>query len=322
MKGRRLGPSVRISLPDYFYLYAEPITDDVASIPAQQADARLQFIIQRSGIFSSIIGEQMARQTREKQDAALKAQLETQNQQERVGAPARSRSARSGANIPPKPESKKLVKRGKTTKQNRMAAEEAAKLTARALADTDGGEAKLGEQTNLKSVRQPRLITGGIMKDYQLEGLDWLVSLYENGLNGILADEMGLGKTLQTISFLAFLMEKGVAGPFLIACPVSTLHNWVSEIDRFAPDMPKVLYHGTPIEREKIRQKYMPDKPGEGFPVICTSYEIIMKDRKQLQRYQWKFIIIGEGCSYFVSCPAACASKWLGTRQALIALRR
>lgn len=46
------------------------------------------------------------------------------------------------------------------------------------------------------------------MKDYQLEGLDWLVSLYENGLNGILADEMGLGKTIQTISLLAFLREK------------------------------------------------------------------------------------------------------------------
>ena len=35
------------------------------------------------------------------------------------------------------------------------------------------------------------------MRDYQLEGLNWLISLHEGGLNGILADEMGLGKTLQ-----------------------------------------------------------------------------------------------------------------------------
>jgi ATP-dependent DNA helicase len=77
-------------------------------------------------------------------------------------------------------------------------------LASAALEDNDG---KLGA-TNLKSARQPALITGAIMKDYQLEGLDWLVSLYENGLNGILADEMGLGKTIQTISLLAFLREK------------------------------------------------------------------------------------------------------------------
>jgi ATP-dependent DNA helicase len=47
------------------------------------------------------------------------------------------------------------------------------------------------------------------MKSYQVAGLEWLTSLYENGLNGILADEMGLGKTLQTISFLAHLREQG-----------------------------------------------------------------------------------------------------------------
>lgn len=47
--------------------------------------------------------------------------------------------------------------------------------------------------------RQPELITGGTLRDYQLAGVEWMVSLYENGLNGILADEMGLGKTLQTI---------------------------------------------------------------------------------------------------------------------------
>jgi SNF2 family DNA or RNA helicase len=27
-------------------------------------------------------------------------------------------------------------------------------------------------------------------------GLNWMISLYNNNLNGILADEMGLGKTI------------------------------------------------------------------------------------------------------------------------------
>ena len=56
---------------------------------------------------------------------------------------------------------------------------------------------------------QPKLITGGVMRDYQLQGSAWLTSLYENGMNGILGDEMGVGKTLQTIAFLGNIFEQG-----------------------------------------------------------------------------------------------------------------
>ena len=41
---------------------------------------------------------------------------------------------------------------------------------------------------------QPALLENGVLKSYQLLGLEWLVSLYNNKLNGVLADEMGLGK--------------------------------------------------------------------------------------------------------------------------------
>jgi ATP-dependent DNA helicase len=71
--------------------------------------------------------------------------------------------------------------------------------------------------------------TGGMLRDYQVEGVQWLISLFENGLNGILADEMGLGKTIQCIAFLAYLKSKGVWGPFLIVAPLSTLGNWIKE---------------------------------------------------------------------------------------------
>lgn len=40
---------------------------------------------------------------------------------------------------------------------------------------------------------------------YQLDGLNWLIGLLENKINGILADEMGLGKTVQAISILGYL---------------------------------------------------------------------------------------------------------------------
>lgn len=51
------------------------------------------------------------------------------------------------------------------------------------------------------SSRQPALVTGGVLRDYQLAGVEWLISLWENGLNGILADEMGLGKVFMSSSY-------------------------------------------------------------------------------------------------------------------------
>lgn len=45
------------------------------------------------------------------------------------------------------------------------------------------------------------------MRDYQILGLNWMISLYETKVSGILADEMGLGKTLQTISLLGYLQH-------------------------------------------------------------------------------------------------------------------
>lgn len=37
---------------------------------------------------------------------------------------------------------------------------------------------------------QPSIIAHGKLRDYQLQGLNWLIHLYDNGINGILADEM------------------------------------------------------------------------------------------------------------------------------------
>ena len=51
----------------------------------------------------------------------------------------------------------------------------------------------------------PRIV--GEMRDYQLRGVRWMISLYQNGLNGILADQMGLGKTVSTTCTLLQLSE-------------------------------------------------------------------------------------------------------------------
>ena len=68
--------------------------------------------------------------------------------------------------------------------------------------------------------------------------LEWMVSLYNNSLNGILADEMGLGKTIQTIALVAYLSEKKKnLGPYLIIVPLSTLSNWMLEFEKWAPSI-------------------------------------------------------------------------------------
>ena len=42
----------------------------------------------------------------------------------------------------------------------------------------------------LSSLNSPPSVINGTMRPYQLQGLNWMVSLQHNGLNGILADEM------------------------------------------------------------------------------------------------------------------------------------
>jgi ATP-dependent helicase STH1/SNF2 len=50
-----------------------------------------------------------------------------------------------------------------------------------------------------EEVRQPSILVGGDLKEYQMTGLQWMVSLYNNKLNGILADEMGLVSVVLSI---------------------------------------------------------------------------------------------------------------------------
>lgn len=139
------------------------------------------------------------------------------------------------------------------------------------------------------------LLTGGRLKSYQLKGIKWMISLWQNGLNGILADQMGLGKTVQTIGLLAHLKGMGMHGPFLVCAPLSTVANWVSEVKRFVPTMEVLLYHGSRDERLSLRRKYMPSSITPSFPVIVTSYEVAMNDRKFLSKYKWKYIVVDEG---------------------------
>uniref|UniRef100_A0A2P2MQQ3 Chromatin-remodeling complex ATPase chain n=2 Tax=Rhizophora mucronata TaxID=61149 RepID=A0A2P2MQQ3_RHIMU len=144
---------------------------------------------------------------------------------------------------------------------------------------------------NTRLVAQPSCIQGK-MRDYQLAGLNWLIRLYENGINGILADEMGLGKTLQTISLLGYLHEfRGITGPHMVVAPKSTLGNWMNEIRRFCPVLRAVKFLGNPDERKHIREELL---VAGKFDVCVTSFEMAIKEKSALRRFSWRYIIIDE----------------------------
>lgn len=140
--------------------------------------------------------------------------------------------------------------------------------------------------------KQPNMLIGGTLKEYQIKGLQWMVSLYNNHLNGILADEMGLGKTIQTLSLLTYLIEtKKVNGPFLVIVPLSTLTNWNIEFEKWAPSVRKITYKGTPNQRKLLQQEIR----AGNFQILLTTFEYIIKDKALLSRIKWVHMIIDEG---------------------------
>ena len=145
-------------------------------------------------------------------------------------------------------------------------------------------------ETNFRE--SPAYIQGGEMRDYQVAGLNWLISLHENGISGILADEMGLGKTLQTIAFLGYLrFVAGITGPHLIVVPKSTLDNWNREFARWIPEINVLILQGAKDERHELINERLID---EKFDVCVTSYEMILREKSHLKKFAWEYIIIDE----------------------------
>ncbi|KAI8097070.1 SNF2 family N-terminal domain-containing protein [Halteromyces radiatus] len=275
----------------------------------EQRMKRLNFLLEKSGAYASILGQRLAKQQEEAREKAAK-----------LDAAAAATTTNDGADMDSQVKSKKGTrkssgknaasgtKRRKTNDAQYQLEEylDEQDLKRRknneSVASAIKEDARQGEDSSLLvkptiSARQPSLVTGGVLRDYQLAGVEWLISLWENGLNGILADEMGLGKTLQTISFIAHLKAMQVAGPYLIVTPLSTLANWVNEFKRFTPDIPVILYHGSKDERQHLINRKMAKKNQTNFdfPIVVTSYEIVMNDRKHLQKYNWKYIVVDEG---------------------------
>lgn len=111
------------------------------------------------------------------------------------------------------------------------------------------------------------------MRDYQLDGYQWLKSLSFYQLGGILADDMGLGKTLQTICYL--LSEKNDRPEnfkSIVVTPASLLYNWEKEIEKFAPSLTSLVIAGNKAQREALIEQ------ANEYDILITSYPLLRKD--------------------------------------------
>ncbi|KZT30225.1 hypothetical protein NEOLEDRAFT_1084033 [Neolentinus lepideus HHB14362 ss-1] len=364
---------------------AEESVARIQDMPLDERYTRLENLLEKSAIYATL----------------LKQRIDL----------AKTQASRDSASTSPAPPSTKLnsktLRKGKVKGRKRCLAVDSdsdsdatsskrPRLSVEA--QTEDGAQGAGDDDTHTKFTQPALVTGAKLKDYQLEGVAWMAGLFDNGISGILADEMGLGKTLQTIAFSAYIRDK-INGPFLVVCPLSVLHNWVAEYQRFAPGIPVCMYHGTPAERAELRRTALVppsntdapdfsvnskgkgrakgkgkasgakskaganvkkrsakgkaavstrstrgrnavevesedekevqetmqvdddekekdkedgngDKPAEeneeeppppekgewgNFPVVVTTYELLIKDQKFLSQYKWGFIVVDEG---------------------------
>uniref|UniRef100_A0A8D0DT84 Chromodomain helicase DNA binding protein 7 n=1 Tax=Salvator merianae TaxID=96440 RepID=A0A8D0DT84_SALMN len=139
------------------------------------------------------------------------------------------------------------------------------------------------------------------LREYQLEGVNWLLFNWYNMRNCILADEMGLGKTIQSITFLYEIYLKGIHGPFLVIAPLSTIPNWEREF-RTWTELNVVVYHGSQASRRTIQsyEMYFKDPQGRAikgsykFHAIITTFEMILTDCPELRNIPWRCVVIDE----------------------------
>ncbi|XP_028307576.1 chromodomain-helicase-DNA-binding protein 2 isoform X2 [Gouania willdenowi] len=135
------------------------------------------------------------------------------------------------------------------------------------------------------------------LRDYQLDGLNWLAHSWCRCNSVILADEMGLGKTIQTISFLSYLFHQHqLYGPFLLVVPLSTLTSWQREFAAWAPDINVVVYLGDVMSRKTIRDYEWVNHQTKRirFNALLTTYEILLKDKGVLGNINWACLGVDE----------------------------
>lgn len=134
---------------------------------------------------------------------------------------------------------------------------------------------------------------GSLLRPYQTRGFMWLQALDRLRMGGVLADDMGLGKTLQVIALLLYAKRKEKErAPSIVVAPTSLVYNWLSEIERFAPELNVCAAEGSQSARQTAIERL--SSPDCDVDVYVTSYPLIRRDIGALSAVSFRYAILDE----------------------------
>lgn len=148
----------------------------------------------------------------------------------------------------------------------------------------------------------PPFKNGHTLTPYQVEGLNWLLFCWSNRRNSILADEMGIGKTIEALSLFETLKnEYGIGGPFLVVAPLSTIPNWLHEIDEWT-NFRAVTFYSNEQTRWVIKDHLFYKRLKNGkldtgqmiVDIVVVSYEMAKIESVFLSRIQFVYAVFDE----------------------------
>ncbi|MDF2694099.1 MAG: SNF2/helicase domain protein [Labilithrix sp.] len=137
------------------------------------------------------------------------------------------------------------------------------------------------ERTRGARIRVPAL-ENGKLRDYQREGVAWMLRLAGWAPGCVLADDMGLGKTVQTA---AVLKARAKLGPALVVAPASVSSNWVAELARFMPS---------------LRVRWFNEQRAAGLgdlgagDVLVVSYGLLLRESAAFREVHWSTVVVDE----------------------------
>ncbi|MEM1029868.1 MAG: SNF2-related protein [Myxococcota bacterium] len=144
---------------------------------------------------------------------------------------------------------------------------------------------QLGDIESIAKAKKPRSLRA-TLRPYQEDGLSWLKFIHEIRSGGVLADDMGLGKTIQTIALLCAVKTKQKKLKAVIVAPTSVVRNWQREIERFAPTLRVLLWHGP--------DRHDQQDAVEKAEVLITSYALLRRDNEFLQSLALDYAVLDE----------------------------
>ena len=166
----------------------------------------------------------------------------------------------------------------------------------------------------LEELRTPAQVTAAnpgnalktTLRPYQQAGVNWLWLLSQLGLGACLADDMGLGKTMQVISLLLIQKKQRCDRPSLLVLPASLIGNWKIELERFAPSLRSLFFHGSQLNKNTMDAISLDPATLNNVDVVLTTYGTLMR-QDWLQEQVWQLLVLDEAQA--IKNPTARQSK-------------